>query len=134
MHSFIYKKIIKLSNRVSIFVRQNLAQIVIIVSLFVVLELIKSFPYVNIIPNYQFLVLGFILFLTVVLLRVSLSNKKIILFVLILFMLASFITIFDVRPISDLIGFIIFVLLTLVIIRQIANDRKNLKKIDSESK
>lgn len=132
MYTFIYKKIVKASDHVSIFVRQNLTQIVIIVGLFVMLEAIKSFPYINIIPNYQFLVVGFILFLTVVLLRVSLSNKKIILLVLILFTLASLITIFDVKPISDLIGFVIFVLLTLVVILQIASDRKDLKKIDFE--
>lgn len=130
MYTFIYKKIIKVSDQVVSFVRQNLVQVVVILGLFVVLEVIKSFPYINIIPNYQFLVIGFILFLSVVLLRVSISNKKIILALLALLFLASITTIFDIKPISDLIGFVIFVLLTLVIIRQIANDRDKLKEID----
>lgn len=132
MYTFIYKKIVKVSDQASSFVRQNLAQIVVIVGTFVVLEVIKSFPYINIIPNYQFLVIGFTLFLSVVLLRASITNKKIILAVLALFFLASVTTIFGIKSISDLIGFIIFVLLAIVIIRQIANDRENLKKIDSE--
>lgn len=132
MYTFIYKKIVRVSDRISIFVRQNLTQMVVILGTFVFLEVIKSFPYINIIPNYQFLVIGITLLLSVVLLRVSISNKKIILAVLGLFFLASITTIFDIKPISDLIGFIIFVLLALVIIRQIANDRENLKKIEAE--
>lgn len=132
MYTFIRQKVIKLTDLTSNFVRKNLIQIVIIVGFFVFLEAIKSFPYINIIPNYQFLVVGFILFLSVVLLRVSISSRKIVFLVLILFALASLTTIFDIKPISDLIGFVIFVLLTLVVIRQIISDRENLKKIDSE--
>ena len=130
MYTFIYKKIIKISNKISIFIRENLVQIVIIGGLFVLLQIIKSFPYVNIIPNYQFLVIGFILFLTVILLRVSISNKKITFIVLILFFLAALSAIFDLALISDLIGFVVFVLLTLVVVSQIVRDRGRLKKTD----
>jgi len=132
MYTFIRTKIISLTDIASNFIRENVAQVVIIVSSFVVLELIRSFPYINIIPNYQFLVIGFTLLLSVVLLRVSISNKKIMLAVLILFFLAAIITIFDIKRILDLIGFIIFVLITLAAIRQIINDREKLKKLDLE--
>ena len=132
MFTFVYKKIIKISDQVSIFVRANIAQIVIIVGTFVFLETIQSFPYINIIPKYQFLVIGFTLLLSVVLLRVSISNKKIMLAVLILFCFAAIITIFDIERILDLIGFIVFVLITLAVIRQIINDREKLKKLDLE--
>lgn len=128
MFTFIYKKIVRITDQACKFVSQNLVQIVIIVGLFVVFEVIQSFPYINIIPNYQFLVIGFTLFLTVVLLRVSMSNKKIILAVLALFSVAAVASIFDIKRISDFIGFVIFVLLMIVIIRQIANDRGDLKK------
>ncbi|MGYP001568004184 len=133
MFTLVYKKIVKISDQVSIFVRANIAQVVIIVGTFVFLEAIKSFPYINIVPNYQFLVIGFTLLLSVVVLRVSISNKKVMLVVLILFFLAAIITIFDIKRISDLIGFIIYVLLVLVIIRQIINDRESLKKINSDN-
>lgn len=132
MYTFIRQKIINLTDLVSNFVRKNLAQVVIIVGSFVVLEVIQSFPYINIIPNYQFLVIGFILFLSVVLLRVSIPNKKIIFAVLILFVAASLTTIFDIKPVSNLIGFVIYVLLAIIIIRQIANDREKLKRPDLE--
>lgn len=132
MYKNFSKKIIKVLDNITSYVRQNIAQIVIIVGVFVTLEVIQSFPYINIIPNYQFIVIGFILFLSIVLLRVSIPSKKIILAVLVLFVAASITTIFDVKPVSDLIGFVIFVLLAIAIIRQIANDRENLKKIDFE--
>lgn len=132
MYTFIRQKIINIADLTSNFVRKNLAQVVIIVGSLVVLEVIQSFPYINIIPNYQFLVIGFILFLSVVLLRVSIPNKKIIFVVLILFVVASLTTIFDIKPVSNLIGFVIYVLLAIIIIRQIANDREKLKRPDLE--
>lgn len=127
MYTFIYKKIVKFSDQVSAFVRQNLTQIVIIVSLFVVLEIIKSFPYINIIPNYQFLVIGFILLLGVILLRFSIPNRKIISGILFLFVIASLLTIFDVKPILDLIGFVIFILLLLIVGRKIILEKDDLR-------
>ncbi|MEK7518127.1 MAG: hypothetical protein AAB583_06315 [Patescibacteria group bacterium] len=132
MYTFIHKKIVKIFGEASIFIRENLAQIVIIVGAFVLLEVIQSFPYINIIPNYQFLVIGFTLLLAVVLLRVSISNKKIMLAVLVLLFLGAIITIFDIEKILELVGFVAFVLLVFIIIRQIVNDRESLKKTDSE--
>jgi hypothetical protein len=132
MQTFIYKKIIKISNQISDFVRENLVQLAIIGGLFVFLEIIQTFPYINIIPNYQFLVIGFMLFLTVVLLKVSVSNRKIISAVLILFLFTPILEIFDIKRVSDLIGFVAFILLTIVIIRQIVIDREKLKKMDLE--
>lgn len=131
MYTFIHKKIIKILDRATGFVRHNLAQIVIIVGLFLVLEVIQTFPYINIIPNYQFLVIGFTLFLAVALLRVSVSNKQIILIVLALFSVAVITTIFDIKLMSGLIGFATFVLLVIVIIRQILQDRRKLRELDS---
>lgn len=128
MYTFIYKKIVKFSDQVSAFVRQNLTQIVIIVSLFVVLEIIKSFPYINIIPNYQFLVIGFILLLGVILLRFSIPNRKIISGILFLFVIASFLTIFDIKPILDLIGFVIFILLLLIVGRKMILEKDDLRE------
>lgn len=131
MYKNFSKKIIKVLDNITFYVRQNIAQIVIIVGVFVTLEVIQSFPYINIIPNYQFLVIGFTLLLGVVLLRFSVSNKKIILLVLALFCIAIITTIFDIKRISDLIGFIIFVLLTIATFRQIFQDRRKLKELDS---
>jgi len=132
MYTFIRKKIIKYTDRISNFARDNLTQIVIIGGLFIFLEIAKSLPYVNIIPSYQFLVIGFIIFLTVVLFRVAVPNKNLVLAVLILFGVAAITTIFEMAQVSEIVGFIIFVLLAIVIVRQFANDREKLKKVDSE--
>jgi hypothetical protein len=130
MFSPIYKKITKVSNQIFIFVQKNLVQLAIIGGLFVFLEVIQTFPYVNIIPSYQFLVISFILLLTVILLRVTISNKIIICFVLILFVISAVVAIFDIKRILDLIGFIIFILLAIVIVRQFLIDRKKFKNLD----
>lgn len=128
MFTNIFKKIIRVFDRSTEFVRKNNAQVVIIVGTFAVLELIQSFPYINIIPRYQFLVIGFVLFLSVTLLRVSISNRLINYLVLILFVIAIFTSLLNIEQISNLIGFIAFVLLFIIVVRQIFIDRKKLKE------
>ncbi len=129
MFTFIIKKITKLFDSVTDFVRKNTAQVVIIVGTFAVLELIQSFPYINIIPKYQFLVIGFVLLLSVILLRVSISNKMINYFVILIFVIGIFTAILDIEQISNLIGFIAFILLFIIVVRQFFQDRKKLKEI-----
>jgi len=128
MYTFIKKKIIKISEQVTDFVRDNLVQIIIIGGSFVFLEVIKSFPYVNIIPSYQFLVIGFVLFLTALMFRQMISDKIISIFVIFLLAISVFVTIFEQTIISDVIGFVIFVLLSFVVLRGIASNRKDFKK------
>ncbi len=128
MYTFIKKKIIKISEQVTDFVRDNLVQIIIIGGSFVFLEVIKSFPYVNIIPSYQFLVIGFVLFLTALMFRQMISDKIISIFVIFLLAISVFVTIFEQTIISDVIGFVIFVLLLFVVLKGIASNRKDFKK------
>ncbi|MBI4091591.1 MAG: hypothetical protein HY427_00060 [Candidatus Levybacteria bacterium] len=132
MFTSIYKKITNIFDRATDFVRKNTVQVVIIVSCFAVLELIQSFPYVNIIPRYQFLVISFVLLLSVVLLRVFISSKLINYVVLALFVISIFTAILDIEQISNLIGFVAFVLLSIMVIRQIFQDREKLKEVGLE--
>lgn len=128
MYTFIKKKIIEVSDRVSNFTRDNLISIIIIGGCFVVLELLKSFPYINIIPNYQFLVIGFVLFITAILLRKVISDKVITITIIILFALAGIAIVFDQTVISDAIGFIVFILLSFMIFRGLVSNRHAFKK------
>lgn len=128
MFVYIQKKIKNTWDRLFKFVQENLVKLVIVGGLFVLLEVIQNFPYVNIIPSYQFLVIGFILFLIVILFREAFTNKRIIAFIILLFGISSIFAILDIRKISDLLGFVIFVLLILVTIRQIIFDRKKLRE------
>ena len=131
MYTYCKKKIITLTNRLLVFVRKNLVQITIIGGVFIFLQLIKSFPYINIIPSYQFLVIGFTLFLSVILFGVIIANRNIIIGVIILFAIAAITTILELEAISELLGFIIFMLL-LITLRQVIIERKAFKQETNE--
>lgn len=131
MVNSIKKKIKELSDKVSIFIKDNLIRILIILAIFISLEVSKSFPYVNLIPNVDFLIVGFTLFLSVLLFRVTIPNKGIILVVLFFFIVAMLVSIVELGDIAEMIGFVIYVLLSIMIIRQVFAERKKLKELDS---
>ena len=130
MVNILKKKIKEISDKFSIFVKENIIRILVVLGIFIVLEISKSFPYINIIPNIDFLIVGFTLFLAVTLFRVSIPNRSIILIVLFLFAIATLVTIVELKDIVEMIGFIIFVLLTIVVVRQIFLERRKLKELD----
>lgn len=132
MVNLIKKKVKSISDKVSIFVNKNIIRIIIILGTFIFLEISKSFPYINLIPNVDFLIVGFTLLFAVVLFRVTIPNKGIILVVLFFFIVAMLVSIVELNDIADMIGFIIYVLLSIMIIRQIFVERKKLKELDSE--
>jgi hypothetical protein len=131
MYTHTKKKINKILKRVVNFVQKNLVQIVVVGGIFVLLQAVKSFPYINIIPNYQFLVIGLTLFLAVLIFKILIPNRNIVIAILILFGIATVTTIFELELISELIGFIIFILLC-VTLRQVIRDRKEFKKETDE--
>lgn len=134
MVSYIKKKIKEISDRVSIFVERNIIRILFIAGSFITLEIGKSFPYINLIPNVDFLIVGFTLLLAVALFRVTIPNKGIILVVLFFFFFAMLVSIVELNDIADMIGFIIFVLLSIMITRQVLQERKQLKELDFPKK
>lgn len=134
MVSFVKKKIKEISDKSSIFIKENIIKILVILGIFIVLEISKNFPYINLIPNVDFLIVGFTLLLAVVLFRVTIPNKGIILVVLFLFVLAMLVSIIELNDIADMIGFIIFMLISIMIFRQIFAERKKLKELDIPKK
>lgn len=128
MYSYLKNKVIKISDSLIEFFRKNLTQIIIIAlvsSMFVVL---KSLPYFNLIPNLEYIGFGFVLFMVLVLFRVSIPNRSVILIVLSLFLLAAVLSIAGSTKVNELVGFVIFMLVFLTVIRMVAADRDKLKQ------
>jgi len=128
MFKNIKNKIILISDRVVEFIRENLAQIALIGGSFISLEVVKSLPYVNVIPSYQYLVIGFEFVLTTVIFRSLISDKKLVSLTIVLFSSAAVASIFEQELIADLAGFIIFLLLLFIVLRGLIADRKIFRK------
>ncbi len=127
---YIKKKIIDTTDRIIAFFKENLAQIIFLIFLLQFLLAVKPLPYINLINNFEFYSIALLLFLSMVIFRVIIPYKRIIQIVLVLFAVAALFSLFEQIPVSDLIGFIIFVLLLLVVGRQMLREKNDLKKIN----
>ncbi len=130
MFTYIKKKIIEITDRIITFFKVNLAQIIFLVFLLQLLLAAESLPYINLINNFEFYSIGLLLFLSMIIFRVIIPYQKTIQIVLVLFVVAAFVSIIEQVAISDLIGFVTFVLLLLVVGRQILREKDDLKKIN----
>lgn len=129
MFTYIKKKIIEITDRIITFFKENLAQIIFLVFLLQFLLSAKSMPYINLINNFEFYSIGFLLFLSMIIFRVIIPYRRTIQIVIALFVVAALATIVEQVAISDLIGFITFVLLSLIVGRQILREKDDLQKI-----
>ncbi len=129
MFTYIKKKIIEITDKVIAFFKDNLSQIIFLVFFIQILLGAESLPYINLIKNYEFYVTGLFIFLAMLIFRVIIPYERVLQIVLGFFIVASIVTIFDQTIISDLLGFIIFVLLLLIVGRQILREKEDLKKI-----
>lgn len=130
MFTNIKKKIIETIDRVITFFKDNLAQIIFLVFLLQFLLAAKSFPYINLINNYEFYAIGFFLFLSMIVFRVIIPYERIVQVVLLLFGVAAVVTIAGQKAASELIGFVTFVLILFIVGRQILRERDDLKNLD----
>ncbi len=130
MFTYIKKKIIETVDKIINFFKENLAQIIFLVFLLQFLLGAKTLPYINLINNYEFYVIGLFIFLSMVIFRVIIPYERVLQIVLGLFILASIVAIFDQTIIADLLGFIIFVLLLLIVGRQILREKEDLKRVN----
>ena len=128
MYIHIKKKIIRLQDNIVDFFKLNLVKIIILISVFILLQIVRIFPYVNLIPNVQVLIIGFIVFLALLIFQRSIPNRNVVWIAVGLFLIAAISTIFEQTEFADLIGFLLFVLLSLIVLRQIVSDRSELKK------
>lgn len=110
-----------------LFVKENFAQLFIICGVFVILQITRGLPYINLIPHYQELIVGLCLFLTIVLLPIFSSTKNLSWLILSFFVIGALTEMFGAKEISELIGFIVFILLA-ISLRYIFKERKSLKQ------
>jgi len=129
MFTKIKKKIIEITDKIIDFFEDNLAQIIFLVFLFQILLGAKALPYINLVKNYEFYVIGLSIFLSMIVLRVVIPYKRIIQIILGLFTVAAIVSLLEQNAISDLIGFLTFVLLLLVVLGQILREKDDLKRI-----
>lgn len=128
MFTYIKKKIIEITDRIITFFKDNLAQIIFLVFLLQFLLSAKSIPYINLINNFEFYSIGLLLFLSMIIFRVIIPYQKTIQIVIVLFAVAALVSVIEQVAISDLIGFIAFVLLLLIVGRQILREKEDLSK------
>ena len=128
MYTSIKKKIIQFQDIIVDFYKKNLVKIIILISVFILLEQARTFPYINLIPNIHFLIIGFIVFLALLFFQQSIPNRSVVWIGVGFLLVAVISTIFEQTEFADLIGFLVFVLLSLTVLRQIVSDRHVLKK------
>lgn len=132
MFTYIKKKIIQITDKTISFFKDNLAQIIFLFVLLQVLLALREAPYFNLINNFEFYSIGLFLFLSMIVFRVIIPYERIMQMVLVLFVAAAIFTILGQTAVSKLIGFVSFVLISLIVGRQILRQRKDLKNIDND--
>lgn len=108
------------------FFKKNLAQIVLIFFLIQISVGMSRLPFLNIIPNFLYYELGVVIFIALVIFRVSIPNRRVIHITLYLFAASIVTEIFDIKKVSEIIGFIAFVLILFIVVREIIKNRKTL--------
>lgn len=123
----------KIKNKINLFYsffKLHLAEIVILVFVFQMLTSFKELPYFNIIENYEYYVLIFVILLAAIFFRVTISNRTFIKLILIIIIVSAIFLLIELYPVSTLLGFMIYVLTFLVVIRALNKNRKLIKEED----
>jgi hypothetical protein len=123
----IKKKIITIYKQVLNFFRTYLAQIVFVVFILQLLAYFHTLPYINLIAKYYYYVAAVIWILINVLFKIHITNKKILIVGLAMFVLGIPASLFDIEFINDNLGFVAFLFIFTYIIRQFFLERKSLK-------
>lgn len=127
MLEIIRKKIITFASAATNFFKDNLAQLVLLLILFQSLLILQDLPFINLIDNFEYYSLAFLLFLAMIFFRIAIPNRKVVYVVLIIFALAIFTTILDLKDVNTIFGFVLFTLLLFIVFRELVRNRQELK-------
>jgi hypothetical protein len=130
MRLHIKKKITSSSDKSIGFFRKNLAEIIFLVFSFEILLAAKSLPYINLIKNYEFYVTALFLFLAMVIFRIIIPYRKVVQIILSLSVIAAILSILGNDSSANVMGFVIFILILLIVVKQIFEERKDLQKLE----
>lgn len=120
------KKTVKIFKELSTFFNKYLAKIVFLVFLLQLLLAIGNLPRFNVIDKYYVYVIGIVWIVANILFKIHITNNRILILGLIMFLLAIPPTVLQFGVISDWLGFGAFLLLCTYIIRQIVIERKKI--------
>ncbi len=110
------------------FFKTYLAHIVFLVFTFQLLSFISSLPYFNLIDKYNYYVLAILWIFSNFLFKKYIINRKILIGSMVVFAIAIPITIVELEFLSDILGFVAFILLLTYVLRQIFTDREILRE------
>lgn len=123
------KKIKELYIRGLNFFRSYLPHIVFLVFAFQLLSFFNTLPYFNIIDKYYYYVFAILWILSNFLFKKYITNRRILISGISMFILAIPVSIIELEFINDILGFAAFVLIFTYVVRQVFVEREYLRHI-----
>lgn len=124
----IKKKIIKIYNHLPKFFKEHLPHIVFLVFTYQLLSFLNTLPYVNIINKYYYYVFALLWIFANFLFKKSITNKRILISGMMMFILAIIPVILEQDYIGDVLGFVAYLFIFSYVVRQIIVDRTELSR------
>lgn len=121
------EKIITIFRSLISFFKAHLPEIVFLVFVLQLLVSLNALPYFNIINKYYYYVTAFIWVLLNILFKEYITNKKILTIGIITFIIAIPFVVLSLDPISEMFGFLAFLLLFTYVIREIFTQKNLLR-------
>jgi hypothetical protein len=127
------KKIISYQfNQAKGFIINNFPQLITLVFLLQLLIAIRDFPYINIIDNYYIYVFMLVFFLAWVFFYKYFTSKRMLVMAIVFLALAYPTVVLHMTQVSELLGFVSYILLVMAILQKIVTEKKLLRKVQDE--
>lgn len=110
------------------FFKSHLAHIVFLVFSFQLLSVFNTLPYFNLLGKYYYYVFAILWVFSLLLFKTYITNKFILVTGILTFVLAIPASIVEFELVSDILGFVAYLLIFTYILRQIFFDKQNLKQ------
>lgn len=124
----VQKKIIKIYSHLPKFFKEYLPHIVFLVFTYQLLSFLNTLPYVNIINKYYYYVFALLWIFANFLFKKSITNKRILISGMMMFIFAIIPVILEQDYIGDILGFVAYLFIFSYVLRQIIVDRTELSE------
>jgi hypothetical protein len=114
-------------------IKNSFLQIVFLMLLFQFMEAAHNLPYLNVVRNYQMYEVTIIAFLAWILFYKYITNIALLIGAIVAFVLAVPMIILHEDKVAEILGFIAFVLLCIVILQRIFRERTVLKDVSPDT-
>ena len=111
------------------FFKTYLAHIVFLVFTLQLLSFVSNLPYFNLINKYYYYVSGILWVFSNLLFKKYITNRKILIGAMVIFAIAMPIAVVELDFLSDILGFVAFLLLFTYVLRQIFEERQSLREM-----